>query len=369
MDFVDRLRVVLTVLVIAHHAAITYGASGGWFYREVADGVDPSSFVLTLLTAVNQTFFMGMFFLFAGYFTPGSWQKKGTARFLGDRLVRLGVPLLVFGFCLGPLTVALAGMPAGKPVIDGWVGMMASGVFVVGPLWFALALLVFTLCWVLWLGPRGTPAGKVASTNDRLPSWPAWLLGAVGVGAAALLIRQWVPVGRSVFGLQLGYFASYIFLFAVGCRGAAGRWIERVTAEQAKGWGMVSLVTLPSLFVAAVLGGAFDGRAVNFYGGLGLPAIVYALWEPFVAWGIIAALLVVFRTRFNRPSARWGTWSRNAFGAFIVHAPILVGLSVLAAPWRAVAMAKFAIITAGSVALSFWVAGLLRKIPGSARVL
>ena len=73
--------------------------------------------------------------------------------------------------------------------------------------------------------------------------------------------------------------------------------------------------------------------------------------------------------RFNHPSGRWGTWSRNAYGAFIVHSPILVGLSVLAAPWRALALAKFAMITAGSVALSFWVAGLLRKIPGSARVL
>jgi glucan biosynthesis protein C len=29
--FIDRLRVVLTALVILHHTAITYGGSGGWF--------------------------------------------------------------------------------------------------------------------------------------------------------------------------------------------------------------------------------------------------------------------------------------------------------------------------------------------------
>ena len=93
-DFIDRLRVVLTALVIAHHTAISYGGSGSWFYREVTDGGRPSSLLLTLFCAVNQSFFMGMFFLLAGYFTPGSLRRKGPARFLMDRGLRLGVPLL-----------------------------------------------------------------------------------------------------------------------------------------------------------------------------------------------------------------------------------------------------------------------------------
>ncbi|MCY1373061.1 hypothetical protein D9M69_603110 [compost metagenome] len=63
----------LTVLVISHHTAITYGGSGSWFYREVTDSGRPSSFLLTLFCAVNQSFFMGMFFLLAGYFTPASF--------------------------------------------------------------------------------------------------------------------------------------------------------------------------------------------------------------------------------------------------------------------------------------------------------
>jgi hypothetical protein len=32
--YIDRLRSVMTVLVILHHSAITYGAIGGWFWRE-----------------------------------------------------------------------------------------------------------------------------------------------------------------------------------------------------------------------------------------------------------------------------------------------------------------------------------------------
>lgn len=110
--FIDRLRVVLTALVVIHHTAITYGGSGGWFYREVSDAGTPSSLLLTVLCAVNQAFFMGMFFLFAGYFTPAALQRKGARQFVQERLVRLGIPLLVFGFLLGPLAVALAEAPA-----------------------------------------------------------------------------------------------------------------------------------------------------------------------------------------------------------------------------------------------------------------
>jgi fucose 4-O-acetylase-like acetyltransferase len=368
-DFIDRLRVVLTVLVIVHHAAITYGGSGGWFYREVTDGGLPSSMALTLLTAVNQAFFMGMFFLLAGYFTPASLAKKGAARYLGDRLIRLGVPLLVFGFVLGPLSAALAGAPNGQSVVARWLDLMAGGVFIIGPLWFALALLIFALGWVVWVTARRGASERKGTAIDALPTWPSWLLAATVVGATALLIRQWVPVGQSVLGLQLGYFASYTFLFALGCRAANGRWLERLSAGQARGWAIVSALALPLVFIAAAFGGALRGQPVNFNGGLGLPAVVYAFWEPFVAWGIIASLLYVFRTRFNTASARWSRWGSQAYGAFIVHAPVLVGVSVLAADWKGPVLLKFVGVTAAATALSFAIAGWLRRLPGANRIL
>ena len=90
--FADRLRTVLTVLVIAHHTAITYGGSGGWFYREVHDGGAPLSLALTLFCSINQSFFMGLFFLLAGYFSPPALVAKGLRRFVLDRLLRLRDP-------------------------------------------------------------------------------------------------------------------------------------------------------------------------------------------------------------------------------------------------------------------------------------
>ncbi|MGC4394298.1 acyltransferase family protein [Hydrogenophaga sp. T2] len=366
--FLDRLRVVLTALVVLHHTAITYGGSGDWFYREVRDGGAPSSLLLSVFCAVNQAFFMGFFFLIAGRFTPGSLARKGARAFAQERLLRLGLPLLVFGFVLGPLAVALAGVPAGRPWASAWWAQVQQARFVIGPLWFAWALLLFTAAFMLWRWWRPEPAP--APAPDRpVPGSPWWLVSALAVGAVALALRQWVPVGQSVWGLQLGYFASYAFLFALGCAAARHGWLERVPPAQARRWRRVTWLTLPLLFVVAALSGALAGRPVNVNGGLGLAAVVYAFWEPFVAWGLIASLLVLFQRRFNTPSPRWQRWSEQAYGAFVLHAPVLVGVSVALAGWGAPALLKFALVGAASVVLSFALARGLRALPGVRRVL
>jgi hypothetical protein len=377
LAFIDRLRTLLTVLVIAHHTAITYGGSGGWFYREVTDGGAPFSLLLTLFCSVNQAFFMGLFFLLAGYFTPPALAAKGLRRFVADRLLRLGVPLLVFGFVLGPLAVALAGIQQGRPFWARWLEMLEHGTFVIGPLWFAWALLLFTAVWLAWRGLRGTVPSQAGplhlqpstSAQAPVPGDRAWLLAALGVGAAALAVRQWVPVGETRLGLQLGYFASYVFLFALGCAAWRHRWLERLDRAQARRWGRVALYTVPLLVATAAATGALAGRAVDFSGGLGVAAVVYAFWEPLVAWGVIARLLVGFQSRHHTPGSRWQRWDACAYGAFIVHAPLVVGLSVLLAAWPLPPALKFVLVLAGGTVLSFVLAGALRQLPGARRVL
>ncbi len=370
---IDRLRTVLTVLMIAHHTAITYGGSGGWFYREVSDGGTPLSLLLTLFCSVNQAFFMGLFFLLAGYFTPGALAAKGLRCFVQDRLLRLGLPLLVFGWVLGPLTVALAGIQQGRAFWPRWWQLVSHGVFVIGPLWFAWALLLFSAGWLLWrrLRPATVPPVDPAHVPQAqpVPSDRRWLLAALGVGAAALAIRQWVPVGENRLGLQLGYFAGYVFLFALGCAAAGPRWLERLDRAQARRWGRVALYTVPLLVATAAATGALAGTPVNFNGGLGLAAVVYAFWEPFVAWGVMARLLVGFQARFNTPNPRWQRWDASAYGAFILHAPVVTGLAVALAGWGAPPALKFWLVLVAGTLLSFSLAGWLKCLPGASRVL
>ena len=80
MFFVDNLRVFLTIMVILYHLALAYGAYGHFVYVEAGThraGYHPAYAVHRRERARN---FMGFLFLIAGYFTPGSYDRKGAGR-------------------------------------------------------------------------------------------------------------------------------------------------------------------------------------------------------------------------------------------------------------------------------------------------
>lgn len=355
----DALRAALTLLVVWHHTALTYGAIGAWFYREVSPGDSWPSRLLVFFCTVNQSFFMGLFFLLAGYFTPTALSRKGGRRYLQDRFVRLGIPLLVFGWVLGPLTVALAETAQGRPFADTLMHLWAQGRFERGPLWFCQALLLFACGAVL--SPRWMRVPRpMAFSNTTL------LVGALFTGAAAFALRLWWPIGTHWWGLQLGHFASYVVLFAGGIAASRTRWLETLSSSQARTWRGVTWLTLPVLPVLALWAPpALQGPAE---GGWNVLAAVYALWEPLVAWGLVLSLLRYFQRRpFDAPA--WRALSDRAYTIFIIHPPVLVAV---ACAWRSVALhplLKFAVTGSVSCWLCFVLAGAVLRIPGARRVL
>ncbi len=367
--YIDRLRTVMTVMVILHHTAITYGAPGGWFWTELKPSAATSSLLLTLFVATNQAYFMGFFFLLAGYFTPASLERKGYGRFIGDRFLRLGLPLLAFGLLLGPLTAAIANFAQGKGFWSTIAWLWRHKQFINGPLWFAQALLLFSLAYCAWRPLFGLRLNEPGRTPKPVPAFLWWLLSALGVGAAALAIRQFVPTGKNVFGLQFGYFSSYIFLFAVGIAAWRFDWLRQLGWKHARPWVIGLLISWPAMPVAiAVARAAYGVGKSNFSGGLSWTAIVYALWEPFVAWGLISAWLLVFREHMNQPSALWAWLNRRAYAVYIVHPPVLVGIALLLHGWVAPALVKFGVVGLLACAATWLAADPLVRLPGVRRV-
>src|SRR5262245_12358296 len=191
---VDNLRVALSALVVAHHALQPYGFNQNWWVIERLPPVP----VLGLFLWVNACFFMGLFFLIAGLFTPGSVDRKGVGAFVRDRLRRLGIPLL-FGFLvrLPPLgwyahlhNRHMGWVPYPEYFVHFWLGVgprpadwpdphWPDGHF--GHLWFLEHLLLYGLLYALWrkLRPRHQPAGGPP------PSDTAIALYAFGLGVAS----------------------------------------------------------------------------------------------------------------------------------------------------------------------------------------
>ena len=362
---IDALRAAVTLLVVFHHTAITYGAIGGWYYREI----DPSTkslsgIVLILFCTINQAWFMGLFFLLAGYYTPASYDHHGPAGFARERLLRLGIPLLIYFFLLHPLTVALAQTAKGKSFIRVFDYEWMHGKFEPGPLWFAEALLIFAACWMVW---RAMMKLRTISTPP-FPSNTTLLAAALATGAAAFLLRLIWPVGVNVAFLQLGYFASYIVLFLAGCTAADGRRLEQIPDDQKRIWLRVAWVALPLLPILAVLGSHFSWLAGHGEGGWNAQALAYAFWEPFVAWGFILGLLAFFQRRLAVLTGIWPSLARRAYLIYIIHPPILVGTALAWREIAAPALVKFVVTGSVACALCYFAAGLILRVPKAERI-
>ena len=364
---IDALRVGTTFLVVLHHTAITYGAIGGWYFKEIPSDGSLSSMLLVFFCTFNQAWFMGLFFLLAGYYTPAALQAKGSWRYLRDRVQRLGIPLLVYGFVIGPATIALAQTARGKPFADTLLRLWRHGEFEKGPLWFAWALLIFAVVAVLW---RMLGAHRVEPDAERaFPTNAALLAAALATGAAAFALRLQWPVGVEVWGLQLAYFASYIVLFVGGCVAASPRWLERWPEAQVRTWQHTAWIALPVLPIVALLGGRLLGIQGRPEGGWNIPALVYAFWEPFVAWGVILALLQRCQRRFLELGPVGERLARRAFAVYVIHPPVVVAVTLALRGVAVPVLLKFALSASIACLLCYLLAGLLLYIPGVRRVL
>jgi len=106
----------------------------------------------------------------------------------------------------------------------------------------------------------------------------------------------------------------------------------------------------------------------NFAGGLSWNAIFYAFWEAFIAWGLIAAWLLVFRRHMNRPSGIWTWLNRRSYAVYIIHPVVLVGLSLLLCGWGAPALVKFTVAGTLACATSWMLADPLVRAPCLRRI-
>ena len=92
------------------------------------------------------------------------------------------------------------------------------------------------------------------------------------------------------------------------------------------------------------------------------------IWEPLVAWGLIALWLLVFRERMNQPSPLWNWPNSRAYAAYILHPVTPVGVSLLLPGWAAPALVKFGVVGMLACAATWLLADPFVRLPGVRRV-
>ncbi len=365
--YINNIRIVLTILVILHHAFITYGASGGWYYKEATSS--PGALIpMTIFVSVNQSFFMGFFFFLAAFFTYSSYHRKGARQFITDRLGRLGIPLLFYSFIFSPFLSFLVyryakghlvSYPQYLSIFDDWIDF--------GVLWFVAALLLFTLIYVLCRKAFKPWTQKLLP----VPGTKTILFAALLMGLFSFAVRIIFPVGWVLkpLGFQLGHFTQYICLFTAGLLAAKNNWLERLTYRTGKKiLGIAGLLLL--FFPVFYLITTKLHLPLQWYsGGFNPLSLLYAIWEQAIGIALITAFLGLARQRWNTSSRLLSYLSGLAFAVYIFHPLVLIALSLAFRTWTADPAIKLLVVAPLGVACSFLLASLIILLPGVKRIL
>ncbi|HZG74699.1 MAG TPA: hypothetical protein VEZ72_02460 [Paenibacillus sp.] len=102
---------------------------------------------------------------------------------------------------------------------------------------------------------------------------------------------------------------------------------------------------------------------------MNVQAFVYAMWEPFVGFGIILFLLRRFASRNRAPTPLQRAQNDAAFGAYIVHPLLVVAISLAFVGSPLHPAIKCILVAAASIPLCFAAAWLLRICSGASRIL
>ena len=379
--WVYNLRTAVIVLVVNLHCSVTYSHVGGWYLHDGAEGslTDKLPYIFWIFHL--QSFFMGLLFFLAGSFADGALRRHGVGVFLRERAGRLGVPALLYMAVVQPLIVygllGAAPNPAGASWAAVYARYITSGHVLAGsgPLWFLLALLVFSVVLAAWRAVRadGAPARPRPAPRPR-----TWWAFALVLAVATALTRGVFPIGTSVFNFQLCYFPQYVAAFAVGVAAGRGGWLDALAASpSALKAGALALIGGPlALGLLLVLGGGpTEGPApgqhgpILYFGGWNLHAFGAALWEQFTGVGLALGAMAWFRRSANR-SGRVARWlAARSFGVYVLHAPVLVALTLLFRPLQVDAPVHIVLLTTSGLVVSFLAADLARRLPGLGRVL
>lgn len=370
LHFIDNLRWLMIILVVLVHVNVTYSNLGSWYYREQGSIDLFSRLVSGLFGSFTQAFFMGFLFFISGYFVPAAYDRKGFGGFIRGRLFRLGIPTLVYMLVIHPLTIVIMNhyQHWNLNLLDEYKKYLINLKFIgeSGPLWFALALLIFSLFYAFIKKAAVLVSPNPMKSDGNKPINHGNIIALIAVIAViAFSIRLVQPIGTSVLNMQLCFFSQYIVLFITGIFAARRGWMDRINPQFGQFW--LKLAVFGGFTFWALImffGGSIHGNLDLYFGGVHWQSVAYALWESFFAVAFSLGLWVWFRERFNKQGRLARFLSDNAFGVYVFHAPILVLISMLLRDVTIYPLLKAVMVGAIAVPVSFGVSYLLRKIPG-----
>jgi glucan biosynthesis protein C len=360
--WLDNLRVVLIGGVIVAHAATAYIVEVSWYYEERTTS-ELTRTVVTFPVFMAAIFGLGPLFLVAGLMAARSVRGRGPAVFARTRLLRLGLPLLLFCLLIDPVADYLGDLAEQHDSLAGYL-LDRTGTRDFGPMWFVAALLVFSLGYAAWRGlaPRVPSTGQVV-TRAQLAGFAAAI-----AGMSWIVWLRWTYTDPTPFNANFGHWGQSAGLFALGvCAGERG-WLETLSRRRVRrlGWiavsGVVALALLAGYTLAdddfGSMAGGLHWQSVMFAAIAGVTGVAVALWVT--SW---------FRRRWNSAGPVAQRAGRGSYAAYLIHPPVLVLASLACLPLPLPPTLKFLVVAAVGVPAAFTTGYALTRIPGLRRIL
>ena len=161
--YLDNIKTFLTAIVVLHHCTVSISLPMGWMLVVAAYRNSFQPFANTIVYA-NQSYFMWAFFFISGVVAPRSLDKKGRVAYLRTKFFRLGVPLMLYGWVIGPIADNIGNAARGSAFVWQWSS---------GPCWFLIWLLLFHTSYALTggdpfvLSPKWLCARRLEIVHDE----------------------------------------------------------------------------------------------------------------------------------------------------------------------------------------------------------
>lgn len=371
--FIDSLKVSLIILVVVHHAGQAYGPGGWWYFLD-----DESINWLGRFFSVNAAFFMSLFFFLSAYFLPQSIARKGPARFLKERLIRIGIPIILGFLVMIPVLMyfyyinfrgyepisfftyysniffGLGDQPAD------WTGPSWPDMQF-GHLWFLQHLLVYAVVFSIFA--FFTTKKFTQKSEGSIKLYQILILWLI-VSLITFITRIWFPIDHwtgflGVIQTEFAHVPQYVTFFWLGTVAYKRNWLGNFSAKAGYIWLMIGLAII---FILNFAGNVIDPYLLK--GGFNLGSLARSLLETLLCIAMIIGLLILFREKVNGAN-RWSRiLSNNVFVVYFIHVPIVVFLQYTLNNFPISVWTKFIIASLFGIILSFLFSQFVwRKIP------
>ena len=381
---IGYLRAFVTVLVLAHHAALAYHPFAPapsasliaeprlWPAFPVVDAQRWSGF--SLFVGFNDTFFMSLMFFLSGLFVWKSLERKGSGAFLRDRMFRLGLPFVVAAALLAPLAYYPAYLQTGQRGVAGfWQQWTSLGNWPAGPAWFVWVLLAFdcvAAVLLVVLPEWGKVLGRLLAGSSRRPiAFFAILVAASAVAYIPLALVfnpfRWTEFGPFFF--QTNRILHYLVYFLIGV-GVGAASLERGLLARdgtlARRWPLWAGAALFAFGIAAaVFIAAISAQDSPYLWGT-LGGFTFTLSCAATSMAFLALFV-----RFAKPRKIFDSLRENAYGINLIHYAIVSWLQYALLKAQLSAIEKAFIVFTGTLALSWIAIAAIRRVPAVARLI